>query len=214
MRDNRGVTGYGDNRAPGDPPEDRRSTWESKWANPDFTPRWRARTIPAEIRQVVDQAWFPPGASVLDIGCGSGEIAAWLAAQGHDVMGIDFSGAAIARARAEHGEARRLTFEEVDICEDVPRGGPFGALLDRGCLQGVSAAAKSKYVRNAAAAAKPGAPFLLLHRLLADTEETVRDLRALLQGPFDVVRTADTELARDATTSQVMNGVAVWMIRR
>jgi 2-polyprenyl-3-methyl-5-hydroxy-6-metoxy-1,4-benzoquinol methylase len=216
MQDSRDERLYSGKHAASDPPADRRAGWESKWARADFAPRWRIRSIPLEVRQVVEQAWFPAGAFVLDIGCGSGEIAAWLAGQGYEVVGIDFSRAAIARAQAEHREVRRLTFEEVDICQGAPQGAPFGALLDRGCLQGVPLEAKPDYVRNVAAAAKPGARFLLLHRILPDTtrEVTVRSLEALCQGAFDVVRVADTELACDPATSQVMRGVVFWMTRR
>jgi hypothetical protein len=124
--------------------------------------------------------------------------------------GIDFSAAALARARAEHRDVSRVAFEEVDICERVPSGAPFGAVLDRGCLQGMSAAAKPKYVRHLAAAAEPRARFLLLHGLLPHTtiEHTTREVQALFEATFDVVRIAGTEMARDAATSRVMKGVA------
>ena len=147
----------------------------------------------------MEQGWFPPGEAVLDIGCGSGEIAAWLARQGYEVVGIDFSGSAISRAQGEYREVQALRFEEVDITREGLPTRRFGALLDPGCLQGVPPEAQRDYVRNVAAAAKTGAPLLLLHRILPDTtrEDTVPTLEALCQGTFDVVRIADTVLARD-----------------
>jgi 2-polyprenyl-3-methyl-5-hydroxy-6-metoxy-1,4-benzoquinol methylase len=45
--------------------------------------------IPQEVQDAVDSGWFSPGSSALDIGCGMGEIAAWLAQQGFNVLGID-----------------------------------------------------------------------------------------------------------------------------
>ena len=53
--------------------------WESRWATPDFAPSWRIQTIPHEVEEVVAQQWFSPGGHLLDIGCGRGECANWLA---------------------------------------------------------------------------------------------------------------------------------------
>ncbi len=57
----------------------------------------------------VRQAWAellraylpPPPASVLDLGCGTGSLTVLLAALGHAVTGLDFSGAMIALAEAK-----------------------------------------------------------------------------------------------------------------
>lgn len=65
--------------------------WEENWSAAGYAPEWRMRAIPLEIREAAGTSWFPPGASVLDIGCGSGEIAAWLAQQGYRVLGVDFA---------------------------------------------------------------------------------------------------------------------------
>lgn len=194
---------------------DRRSEWERKWSRPDYAPGWRVRSIPEEIREAVETGWFPAGAHVLDIGCGSGEIGAWLAAQGYDVTGIDFAAAAIARARAAHPETERLRFEVADICRRVPGERAFGAMLDRGCLHVVPHDLRSAYIRNAAGAAKPGARFFLAYRVDPDapTENVVANLRALCEPAFDVVRVADTVLGEGRAAKAPRRGVALWMIR-
>ncbi|GGM08130.1 class I SAM-dependent methyltransferase [Nakamurella endophytica] len=51
---------------------------------------------------VAEVAGLPPG-RVLDVGCGEGADAVWLAARGWDVTGLEVSGVALARA-AEHAE--------------------------------------------------------------------------------------------------------------
>src|SRR5207247_2239914 len=109
---------------------DRRAVWERKWAQPDFVPAFRIKSVPIEVQQAVEDDWFTPGASVLDIGCGDGELAAWLAEQGYDVVGVDFAEAAIVKAERAYAGVRGLTFEVVDICEAPPKRAGFGALLD------------------------------------------------------------------------------------
>lgn len=60
-----------------------------------------------------------PG-TALDVGCGEGADAIWLATRGWDVLGIDVSDVALSRARAHTGEldpsvADRLTWRHVDL---------------------------------------------------------------------------------------------------
>lgn len=46
------------------------------------------------------------GGRALDVGCGAGELAAYLASLGYAVDAVDFAASAIDRARREHPEAR------------------------------------------------------------------------------------------------------------
>jgi SAM-dependent methyltransferase len=194
------------------------SRWEENWSAAAYAPEWRMRAIPPEIRKAVDEAWFPAGGSVLDIGCGSGEIAAWLAQQGYVVLGIDFARAAVERARETYAEVPRLTFDVVDIRESGPPRGEFEALLDRGCLRVVGEEYAPAYVRNVAAAAKHGAPFLLLHPSYPDTvrDEWIRHLEELLGEAFEIQRIADTVFERQSGESgeEFRDGLALWMTRR
>jgi SAM-dependent methyltransferase len=67
--------------------------------------RWAALR---ESQPMLEAGWLEhfatdliPGAAVLDLGCGSGRpIAAWLAARGFSVTGVDTAGALLAQARA------------------------------------------------------------------------------------------------------------------
>jgi 2-polyprenyl-3-methyl-5-hydroxy-6-metoxy-1,4-benzoquinol methylase len=51
------------------------------------------------IKEFLDS--LPSNSSVLDIGCGSGEITAWLAQNGFKVVGIDFAQSAIEKAKSK-----------------------------------------------------------------------------------------------------------------
>ena len=186
----------------------RRTVWESRWGDPNYAPDWLLKSSP-ELAQAVEEGWFPPGASVLDIGCGDGNIAAWLAERGFDVLGIDFASAAIEKARTAYAGVPGLAFDVVDISEEPPDRNGFGALFDRGCLQGIRPAAAPSYVRNVAAVASPGARFLLLHRIRPDSTKgkVVEKIENLCRDSFEVVRFADATIG-------VAPGVACWMIRR
>jgi len=189
---------------------DHRALWESRWADRDYDGGWRLDEMPVELQQAVAEGWFPPRASLLDIGCGDGEVAAWLAGQGYDVLGIDFASAAIAKARTAYGGVPALAFDVVDISQAPPGRNGFGALFDRGCLHSIPQDLAPEYVRNVAAVAEPDARFLLLHRVGARPglarEDVVARIETLCRDSFDVVRVADAEMGRRP-------GVACWMIR-
>ena len=85
---------------------------------------------------------FPPGARVLELGCGTGEDALWMARRGVEVLATDASSEmlSIARAKAEAaGVAGRVAFAPLDLGriagQPPPPGAPFdGALSDFGAL--------------------------------------------------------------------------------
>jgi protein-L-isoaspartate(D-aspartate) O-methyltransferase len=60
------------------------------------------------------------GGRALDVGCGTGELAGYLASLGYAVDAVDFAGSAIARARAERADARGVRWLRLDIERDDP----------------------------------------------------------------------------------------------
>ena len=201
------------------------------WSHMDYSPLWETEEIPEEVSDAVESGWFQPGARVLDIGCGTGLVAAWMADRGFCVTGVDFTETAIERARARHTEtSANLEFEVADICGDTAPGSGFNALVDRGCFHGIPKALRKHYVRNVVTCSTEGARFLLFARTRLPSQQE-RD-RARLKAPsrfnFPAFDTPITPTLRSIelafgpifriskvaeTYIGVVPAVAVWMIR-
>lgn len=106
---------------------------------------------------------FPSGARLLDLGCGTGEDALFLAARGRSVVGVDMAPAMVARARAKAGQrgiaSERARFE-VGALEHVDAldSGFDGAYSDFGALNCADLRATG---RALARALRPGAALAL-----------------------------------------------------
>jgi SAM-dependent methyltransferase len=114
-----------------------------------------------------------PRWSVLEIGCGTGTNALWLAAQGFDVLGVDVSSLAIERARAKVGDgANACRFEVLDFLTDRPAG-TFDAVFDRGCFHVFDAPeVRARFAAQVARVLRPGGLWL---SLIGSTEGAPRD---------------------------------------
>lgn len=68
---------------------------------------------------------FPTEGTALDVACGQGGAAVWLARRGLDVVGVDISLVAVGRARAlaaAAGVEQRCRFEVADLDHGLPPG--------------------------------------------------------------------------------------------
>lgn len=98
---------------------------------PDFWDRLYGRSERiwsgnANVRLEEIAADLPPGRA-LDLGCGEGGDAMWLAERGWTVVATDISPVAIQRATEDatkHGVAERIQFVRTDLADGVPAG-PF-----------------------------------------------------------------------------------------
>ncbi|MFF2205229.1 class I SAM-dependent methyltransferase [Streptomyces sp. NPDC058145] len=73
-----------------------------------------------EKKLILEHVPAPEGGRALDVGCGTGELAAYLASLGYAVDALDFAGSAIARAREEHARLEQVRWLPLDIERDDP----------------------------------------------------------------------------------------------
>ncbi len=83
---------------------------------------WSNREVQERRFQVLFEAGIQPGQSLLDVGCGFGDLAAWLERQGCpvDYTGIDLSPDLLAEGRRRHPGLRLLEGDLFDL-DPAPR---------------------------------------------------------------------------------------------
>jgi SAM-dependent methyltransferase len=117
-------------------PSERRAVWEQRWSEQRAEDMaWHLAEAPPELPKLLDEAALPAGAA-LDLGCGNGVAAAYLATRFPVAVGIDIAHAAVAKARrgaAERGVHPRFSVADASV---LPfRTDSFAFVFDRGCLQ-------------------------------------------------------------------------------
>jgi SAM-dependent methyltransferase len=107
--------------------------------NPSFHKRYQEGITPWETHRVdralvdhIRQTTRSP-CTVLDVGCGTGSNAIWLAQQGFKVTGWDFVEQAIHSAKEKaHKAGANCVFEQLDILHLPPNAPQFDFIFDRG----------------------------------------------------------------------------------
>jgi 2-polyprenyl-3-methyl-5-hydroxy-6-metoxy-1,4-benzoquinol methylase len=131
-------------------------SWDERYGGEGRT--WSGRPNAILVAEASD---LPPGRAV-DLGCGEGGDAIWLAERGWEVTGIDFSEAGLRKAAehaAERGVADRITWRQADLRTWTPGGEQwdlvtscFLHLLDHGMVDAT---------RQMAEAVAPGGTLLV-----------------------------------------------------
>lgn len=137
------------------------SRWDERYVKND-TP-WETDRPSSELQRVVAEAAIRPGRA-LELGCGTGVNAVWLAQQGFDVTALDLSPRAIdhARRRAEEaGVTARFLAADV-LAPPAELAGPFDFFFDRGCYHVVRRLDAAAYVKTLERVTRPGTLGLVL----------------------------------------------------
>ncbi len=115
-----------------------------------------------ELVRLVESGEIKPGKAI-DLGCGLGENAIYLAQQGFDITGIDISPLGISKAqiRAEKaGVSPTLLVGDVTDLAEID--GPFDLVVDNGCLHSLlNSAARQSYIQTLLRLIQPGSQYFL-----------------------------------------------------
>jgi SAM-dependent methyltransferase len=161
---------------------------------------WERDTVPTPLVELIAQ--YPAPGRALDIGCGTGRDAVYLAARGWTVTGVD------SVPRALDAAKQRANATNVDVNwvrGDVTRlqtlgiGEGYELLVDRGCFHGLADAEREQYAAGVAAVATPGARLVMFafqprSRGLGPRGVTSDEVEQHLGGAWELVsRAPDSE---------------------
>lgn len=151
-------------------------------ARPDWDERYRTDELPWDTGEPDEHLVAFVGGGVgpgraLDVGCGTGTNAVWLAEQGFEVVGIDLAPTAIERARARAaaaaGVAERCRFAVLDFLAEGLDATGFDLVFDRGCFHVFDEPAeRARFAECVAGLLAPGGLWL---SLIGSTEGPERD---------------------------------------
>lgn len=123
---------------------------------------WERDEVPQKVREVAGE-WDKPGRA-LDLGCGTGRDAVYLAREGWSVTGVDGVPKALDEARRRAAAAKaKVDWVQGDVTrlEDLGLAAGYDLVLDRGCFHGLSDEDREACARGVNALAAPGASLLI-----------------------------------------------------
>jgi SAM-dependent methyltransferase len=125
---------------------------------------WHLSRPSPELLAALGEGWLPGSGRALDVGCGLGTEAGYLASTGWQVTGIDLSETAARRAAAEHGH---VVFARADVRRLPFAPGSFDAAVDRGCFHYLRPGDRPRYSDELRRVLQPGGKYLLRASLRA-----------------------------------------------
>jgi SAM-dependent methyltransferase len=145
-----------------EPDQNAKDYWDAHYGERERI--WSGR-VNVQLAKVVGD--LPPGRA-LDLGCGEGGDAVWLAEHGWHVTAVDVSETALARAAAEartRGVLDRIDFQRHDLSDSFPDGS-FD-LASAQFLHSTVRLERTDVLRNAAGALAPGGVLIIVDHAAA-----------------------------------------------
>ncbi|MCI0358203.1 MAG: class I SAM-dependent methyltransferase [Planctomycetaceae bacterium] len=125
-------------------------------------PPWETGQPSSELRRVIAEEKIQP-CRIIELGCGSGINAVWLAQQGFDVTALDVTPLAIEKAQKRAQAAGvAVKFVLADVLDLRESFEPFPFFFDRGCYHAVRDLNVQGYLRTLAQVTAPGSLGLIL----------------------------------------------------
>lgn len=123
---------------------------------------WAVRNPFPPLAPVVKLGWLSPPGPILDIGCGVGSNARWLASRRYRVTGVEIAPGAISAAEASLGHrVKNPSYLVDDVLASALRPSTFQGAVDVGCFQTLSPRLRRPYAASVSRLLVPGAPLAL-----------------------------------------------------
>jgi SAM-dependent methyltransferase len=126
---------------------------------------WDTGETPPELKKTIEGAEALPPGRALDLGCGTGTNALYLARHGWEAVGVDFVDRAIQEARQKAQKAGAgVRFFQGDVTrlhQIEGLAGPFDLALDIGCLHSLTTEERQRYAAGLVPWLRPSATYLL-----------------------------------------------------
>ncbi|AUS09953.1 class I SAM-dependent methyltransferase [Laceyella sacchari] len=118
---------------------------------------WTSGTASPKLINMVETGVIPEGAKILDIGCGIGTEAVYLALNGYDVTGLDISKDAIEKGKqlAEFYGVE-VNWLVADVLGIPIKSDSIDVVTDRGCFHCIRAEQREKFANEIARVLKQG----------------------------------------------------------
>ena len=159
-------------------------------------PPWETGRPSDELQRVLAEQRIRP-CRMVELGCGTGINAIWLAEQGFDVTALDISPLAIAKARQRLAQTKAtVRFVVADILDLPEEFETFPFFFDRGCYHAVRRQDARGFVRTLHRITAPGAIGLVLAGNARDPHEpgkgppvvSAEEIHAELGSAFEIVQ--------------------------
>ncbi len=191
--------------------------WEDHYATGHMP--WDSGLPSSELQRVLREYDVPVGRA-LELGCGTGTNAIWLAQQGFEVTAVDISANALKLARQKGADAGvDVNWMQADVQNFGARMEPFDLVFDRGCYHCCRRVDLAGYFQTLRNVTRPGSKFLCLcgnaneqseSRIPRVTEAEIRDELGSL---FEFIHIQAMHF-EDAGGAQGPLGWSVWMERK
>ncbi|MBE9136956.1 class I SAM-dependent methyltransferase [Nodosilinea sp. LEGE 07088] len=123
----------------------------------------QTEVVQPRILQAIACLALAPGSRILDLGCGTGDIAVWLANSGYAAYGIDIAPSAIAwakeKAQAQQSQVQFTVGSVLDLA--VYEDDSFDLVVDSRCLHCIIGPDRAHTLANIYRVLKPSGGFLI-----------------------------------------------------
>lgn len=134
--------------------DDRKQRWDARYETGDLP--WDSGRHDRNLEAAISEYNIAP-CRTLEMGCGTGTNAIWLAERGFAVTGVDISPRALVAARQKAEAAQvDVAFVDIDIHDGQLPEGPFGFVFDRGCFHSSDGEERDRFVEQVHAALESG----------------------------------------------------------